>query len=226
MSNDTQALSINILLVQTPNISIFVIMENIPDLSQFDRVIMGVDPGTNITGYGMIGIHGKSVCLLAYGVIDMGKLGNDHALKLHRIFERVLSLIDEFKPDELSIESPFFGKNVQSMLKLGRAQGVAMAAAMYRQVPIFEYAPKKVKMAITGNGNASKEQVCRMLEQYLKFTSDQQYLDATDGLALAVTHYFQAAKGNKKAGVKPVAKKKGARGAWTDFANKNPGRVS
>ncbi|OQX98413.1 MAG: crossover junction endodeoxyribonuclease RuvC [Bacteroidetes bacterium 4572_117] len=122
------------------------------------RIILGIDPGTAIMGYGLIKANGKNPEMIAMGVLDLRKI-KDHYLKLQKIFERTLQLIDEYKPDELAIEAPFFGKNVQSMLKLGRAQGVAMAAGLYRQIPIFEYAPRKIKIAITGSGGASKEQV-------------------------------------------------------------------
>jgi crossover junction endodeoxyribonuclease RuvC len=141
-------------------------------------------------GYGMIHVKGKKMELIQMGVLHLSKLGS-HELKLKKIFERTLQLVDEYKPDEFSVEAPFFGKNVQSMLKLGRAQGVAMSAALYRNVPIFEYAPKKIKMSITGNGNASKEQVAAMLKSILKIDEMPKHLDASDGLAAAVCHFFQ-----------------------------------
>src|ERR1700685_332317 len=131
-----------------------------------DRIILGIDPGTSIMGYGIIELNGSKMKLLSLGVIQLDKF-TDHALKLRQIFEKTLSLIDEYKPDDLAIEAPFFGKNVQSMLKLGRAQGVAMAAGLYRTIPIFEYSPKKIKQSVTGNGNASKEQVAAMLQTLL-----------------------------------------------------------
>ena len=146
-----------------------------------ERIIMGIDPGTIVMGYGLIEVKGQTARLLALGVISLDKFEN-HYMRLKRIFDRVQGLIDEFHPDELAIEAPFFGKNVQSMLKLGRAQGVAMAAGLARDLPITEYEPKKVKMAITGNGNASKEQVAKMLQQLLKFKELPSHLDATDGL--------------------------------------------
>lgn len=155
-----------------------------------DKIVLGVDPGTNILGYGLIHIQGNSMKLIVMGVLRLEKI-DDHALKLQKIFERIVSLIDEYKPDELSIEAPFFGKNVQSMLKLGRAQGVAIAGALSRNIPITEYSPKKIKQSITGNGNASKEQVSAMLKSLLNFTETPEFLDATDGLAAAVCHYFQ-----------------------------------
>ena len=127
-----------------------------------EKIILGLDPGTNVMGYGIVMIRGVNINLLQFGVIQLGKYGS-HELKLKKIFDRVLSLLDEFSPDEVALEAPFYGKNVQSMLKLGRAQGVAMSAALYREIPIAEYAPKKVKQSVTGNGNASKEQVARML---------------------------------------------------------------
>jgi crossover junction endodeoxyribonuclease RuvC len=155
-----------------------------------DKIILGIDPGTNIMGYGLIHIKGKKMDLIQIGILHLSKL-KTHELKLKQIFERTLAIIDEYKPDELAIESPFFGKNVQSMLKLGRAQGVAMSAGLYRNVPIFEYSPKKIKKAITGNGNASKEQVAAMLKSLLDIKKMPKHLDATDGLAAAVCHNFQ-----------------------------------
>lgn len=149
-------------------------------------------------GYGIIHIKGKKMELIQMGVLHLSKLAS-HELKLKRIFERTLQLVDEYKPDELAVEAPFFGKNVQSMLKLGRAQGVAMSAALYRNVPIFEYAPKKIKMAITGKGTASKEQVAAMLKSILDITEMPKHLDASDGLAAAVCHHLQrnTSKGEK-----------------------------
>ena len=157
---------------------------------QNDRIILGIDPGTSIMGYGIIQIFDKKMEMIQMGVIHLQKLDN-HALKLKRIFERTVQLIDEYKPDEVSLEAPFYGKNVQSMLKLGRAQGVAMSAALYRDIPIFEYAPKKIKMSITGQGNASKEQVASMLQSMLNIKEMPKHLDASDGLAAAVCHFFQ-----------------------------------
>jgi crossover junction endodeoxyribonuclease RuvC len=155
-----------------------------------EKIILGLDPGTNVMGYAVILIQSGKVKLLQFGVIQMGKYGA-HELKLKKIFDRVLALVDEFKPDEVALEAPFFGKNVQSMLKLGRAQGVAMSAALYREVPITEYAPKKVKQSVTGNGNASKEQVARMLMQIFSIKEMPKLLDASDALAVAVCHHYQ-----------------------------------
>ncbi|MDR2682457.1 MAG: crossover junction endodeoxyribonuclease RuvC, partial [Dysgonamonadaceae bacterium] len=158
-----------------------------------EKIILGIDPGTTVMGYGLIRIRDNTPSLLAMGVLELNKY-EDHYLRLQRIFERVVGLIDEFRPDELAIEAPFFGKNVQSMLKLGRAQGVAMAAALSRHLPIFEYAPLKIKVAITGNGQAAKEQVADMLQRYLKIPKENMLpqLDATDGLAAALCHFFQS----------------------------------
>jgi crossover junction endodeoxyribonuclease RuvC len=183
-------------------------------MTQTDKVVLGIDPGTNIMGYGAIHIAGKEARLLRLGVLDMRKL-EDHPAKLKKIFDCVLDLIEEFKPDEVSLEAPFFGKNVQSMLKLGRAQGVAIAAALHRNIPIFEYSPKKIKMSITGNGNASKEQVAAMLKTLLSIKENQKFLDATDGLAAAMCHYFQNGK--------PVGTK--AYTGWKAFLTENPERV-
>ena len=163
-----------------------------------EKVILGIDPGTSVMGYGVISVltneqQQTSVRLLQYGVIHLKKYAG-HELKLKKIFERVTSLIDDYVPDEVALEAPFFGKNVQSMLKLGRAQGVAMAAALNREIPITEYAPKKVKQAVTGNGNASKEQVAHMLKSLLHISSsldETQLHDATDGLAVALCHHYQ-----------------------------------
>lgn len=181
-----------------------------------ERIILGIDPGTQVMGYGLLKVVNNKPQLLAMGILQLNKY-DDHYLKLRRIFERVTSLIDEFLPDELAIEAPFFGKNVQSMLKLGRAQGVAMAAGLTRDIPIFEYAPLKIKMSITGNGKAAKEQVAYMLQNYLKIPDENMLpqLDATDGLAAAVCHYFQTNN--------PTADKKF--NSWKDFANQNPGKV-
>ena len=181
-----------------------------------DRVIMGVDPGTNIMGYAFIGVNGNRARLIAMGVIDLRKC-KDMYMKLGEIFNRVQGLIASFLPDELAIEAPFFGKNVQSMLKLGRAQGVAIAAAISRQVPIHEYAPMKIKMAITGNGSASKEQVADMLRRMLNISQEEmpQFMDATDALGAAFCHFIQRGK--------PVSDKKYS--SWADFAAKNAGKV-
>lgn len=158
-----------------------------------EKIILGIDPGTTVMGYGIIKVDGNKMTLLSFGEIVLTKY-ETHALKLKKIFERTLGIIDEYHPDELAIEAPFFGKNVQSMLKLGRAQGVAMAAGLSRDIPITEYAPKKIKMAITGNGNASKEQVAKMLQSILGLKELPKNLDSTDGLAAAVCHFYNSGK--------------------------------
>ncbi|MBP1639320.1 MAG: crossover junction endodeoxyribonuclease RuvC [Bacteroidetes bacterium] len=182
-----------------------------------ERIIMGIDPGTTIMGYAMLRIVNKQPSLLVMGIIDMRKIVN-HYDRLQRIFERTLSLIDEFHPTELAIEAPFFGKNVQSMLKLGRGQGVAMAAALHRKIEITEYAPLKIKMAITGNGKASKEQVSDMLRRILKIEAAdmQAKLDATDALGAALCHYYQTNR--------PQNEKKYH--GWKDFVEKNKDKVA
>lgn len=179
-----------------------------------DRIILGIDPGTVIMGYGLIHIKGTNPELLSTGVIKLEKF-DDHAVRLKKIFERTIAIIEEYKPDELAIEAPFFGKNVQSMLKLGRAQGVAIAAALSKNIPIVEYSPKKIKMSITGNGNASKEQVAAMLQQLLKFKNTSQHLDATDALGAAMCHFFQ--NSNHKANGKSYT-------GWKAFLVDNPKR--
>ena len=161
--------------------------------STSEQITLAIDPGTTVMGYGVLLQQRRKLTVLQYGVIHLTKY-NNHALKLQKIFERVSSLLDEFGPDHVALEAPFFGKNVQSMLKLGRAQGVAMAAGLSRQVPITEYSPKKIKMAITGNGNASKEQVAKMLQSLLNLKELPKNLDSTDGLAAAVCHFYNAGK--------------------------------
>lgn len=181
-----------------------------------EKIILGIDPGTTIMGYGVLRTQGKRAEMITMGVIDLRKY-KSHYLKLGRIFERITGLIEAYLPDEMAIEAPFFGKNVQSMLKLGRAQGVAMAAAIHRDIPITEYAPLKIKMAITGNGQASKEQVAGMLQRLLAIPDEAllPFMDATDGLAAAYCHYLQAGR--------PATEH--AYNSWKDFVNKNPGKV-
>jgi len=178
-----------------------------------ERIILGVDPGTNLMGYGIICVNGNTMTLLALGVIKLSKY-DDHPLRLKVIFERMISLIGQYHPDELSIEAPFFGKNVQSMLKLGRAQGVAIAAALSRSLPVFEYSPRKIKQSITGKGSASKEQVAAMLVRLLGIGEAPDTLDATDGLAAAVCHFFQQQR--------PATGKKFT--GWKAFLAANPER--
>ncbi len=185
-------------------------------VKDFGRVIIGIDPGTNVMGYGILGINGKKPQLVAMGVIKLSKF-DDHYMRLRRIYERVSGLVKQYLPDEMAIEAPFFGKNVQSMLKLGRAQGVAMAAALTRDIPIVEYEPRKIKMAITGNGAASKEQVAEMLRRILAIDKDDMpdFLDATDALAAALCHFYESGK--------PIVAK-GAR-SWAEYIAKNPDKV-
>lgn len=184
-----------------------------------ERIIMGIDPGTVVMGYGFIRVLGQKSELLAMGVIHLDKMEN-HYMRLKRIFDRVSGLIEEFKPDELAIEAPFFGKNVQSMLKLGRAQGVAIAAALRYDVPITEYVPMRIKQAITGNGSASKEQVAGMLQRYLKIPEHMmpKEMDATDGLAAALCHHFLTTRPHNHSAL-------GATKTWADFVRQNPKRI-
>ena len=164
-----------------------------------EKIILGIDPGTTIMGFGLIKVKDKKMSLILMNELNLTKY-KDHYLKLKLIFERTISLIESYNPDEIAIEAPFFGKNIQSMLKLGRAQGVAMAAGLIREIPIQEYSPKKIKMSITGNGNASKEQVAKMLQSLLKIEKLPKNLDSTDGLAAAVCHFYnsQSSFGEKK----------------------------
>lgn len=185
-----------------------------PSLQKPAKIILGIDPGTMIMGYGIISITGHEVTLLELGVLKPGKV-KDGYKKLQLIFNTVSGLITKYQPHEFAIEAPFFGKNVQSMLKLGRAQGVAIAAAMRHGLEVTEYSPKKVKQSITGNGNADKEQVMKMLQTLLSFKNNSKYFDATDALAVAMCHHFQS---NSIVG-------KTLKGGWDDFIKKNPGRV-
>lgn len=184
---------------------------------QSEKILLGIDPGTNVMGYGVLRVRGNKAELIVMGVIDMRK-EKDVYLRLGKIFDRVTGIIDEYLPDELAIEAPFFGKNVQSMLKLGRAQGVAIAAAIHHGVPICEYAPLKIKMAITGNGSASKDQVAGMLQKLLHLRDDQMphFMDATDAVAAAYCHFLQMNRPTTDAR---------HYGSWKDFARKNTDRV-
>src|ERR1700759_3112129 len=185
-----------------------------------ERVILGIDPGTAVMGYGLVKETGPKIELISLGIVKMDKI-DDHMLKLQRIFEKTVALIDNYHPDCLAIEAPFYGKNIQVMLKLGRAQGVAMAAALSRNVTITEYSPRKIKQSITGNGNATKEQVAAMLQRLLSFKETTEFLDATDGLAVAVCHSFQkiSTGTGKSAGKKSYS-------GWETFVQDNKGRVS
>lgn len=188
------------------------------NLRDFDKIIIGIDPGTNVMGYGILGIAHKKPHCIALGVIKLSRF-ESHYLRLRRIYERVQGLVEQYLPDEMAIEAPFFGKNVQSMLKLGRAQGVAMAAALIRDVPITEYEPRKIKMAITGNGAASKEQVQEMLRRILNIsreTLEGEALDATDALGAALCHHYESSRPQVAAGPK----------SWKDFIAKNPDRIT
>jgi len=179
-----------------------------------DRIILGIDPGTTVLGYGLIHVKNGKLSLLNFGIVQLHKLPS-HPDKLKRILERLNGLIEEYKPDEMAIEAPFFGKNVQSMLKLGRAQGVCIAASLSHNVPFEEYSPRRIKQAITGKGAASKEQVAGMLQTLLKLDEIPKHLDATDGLAAAVCHYFSKGKGEHN---------KDASSNWSSFVKNNPTR--
>lgn len=177
-----------------------------------EKIILGIDPGTSVMGYGLIKITKDKLELVQFGVIHLAKYDN-HAIKLKKIFERVSSLIRDYAPDEVALEAPFFGKNVQSMLKLGRAQGVAMAAALHHDIPVTEYAPLKVKQSVTGSGKASKEQVAGMIMKLLNIKELPKLLDATDALGVALCHHFQ--------GVVVASKST----SWKAFLSDNPGRM-
>lgn len=179
-----------------------------------EKIILGIDPGTNVMGYGLILVEGNKFSLIQFGVIHLKKYSG-HELKLKKIFERITGLIDEYHPDAVALEAPFYGENIQSMLKLGRAQGVAMAAALAREIPIAEYSPKKVKQSVTGNGNASKEQVAEMLKTLLNIKELPKLLDATDALGVALCHHFHDGR----------LQTRGRSAGWKAFLEENPGRV-
>ena len=179
-----------------------------------EKIILGIDPGTTIMGYGLIKVLNNNMSFMLLNELNLKKL-NNHYLKLNHIFNRTVEIIDNYNPDEIAIEAPFFGKNVQSMLKLGRAQGVAMAAGLSRQVPITEYSPKKIKMSITGNGSASKEQVAKMLKNILSFDEMPKNLDSTDGLAAAVCHFYNSDK--------LISDKKYS--SWNTYIKNNPDKI-
>lgn len=182
-----------------------------------EKIILGIDPGTNIMGYGVLRVAGNKAEMVAMGVINMTKM-HDPYIRLGHIFERVTGIIESYLPDELAIEAPFFGKNVQSMLKLGRAQGVAIAAAIQRDIPISEYEPKKIKVAITGNGSASKQQVAGMLQRMLHISEEDMrvQMDATDALAAAYCHFLQMGRPESAPG---------AAKSWKEFIRKNEEKV-
>jgi len=179
-----------------------------------ERIILGIDPGTTLMGYGIIKSAGKTPIFVDMGVVDLRRAG-DHYMKLRTIYKQTLDLMERYLPDEVALEAPFFGKNVQSMLKLGRAQGVAMAAVLSRDIPVFEYAPRKIKLSITSGGDASKEQVASMLMRMFDLKEIPKNLDATDGLAVAVCHFYQNGTETNKSGNK----------SWEDFVRKNPDRI-
>jgi crossover junction endodeoxyribonuclease RuvC len=177
-----------------------------------EKIILGLDPGTQVFGYGVLKQEGRKVVAVQMGVVKLDKF-RSHEIRLAKIYEKVSQLIEEFTPDEVAIESPFFGKNVQTALKLGRAQGVSMAAAIARQIPIVEYAPKTIKQSVTGNGNASKEQVAAMVIRLLNISQENYLLDATDALAIALTHSNQGDK------------KQDSKGGWDKFLKNNSDRI-
>lgn len=179
-----------------------------------EQIILGIDPGTNIMGYAIIQTKDNNISLLKMSVLKFEKQ-KSQIERLKEIFEGIMVIIEEYHPDNVAIEAPFFGKNVQSMLKLGRAQGVAIAAAMYKNIPVFEYSPRKVKLAVTGKGNASKEQLAAMLHHLVKFNEEQTYFDATDALGIAICHHIQCEH--------PVAEK--SHSNWKSFLTKNADRI-
>ena len=191
---------------------------------KYDTVILGIDPGTQLMGYALLAVSKGKVTILAMDVLKLTKEKDIYA-RLEMIHSRIAELIREYKPTCFAIEAPFFGKNVQSMLKLGRAQGVAIAAAMQAKLPVTEYAPKKVKQSITGNGNADKDQVWKMLQTILQITEKPKYYDATDALSVALCHHYQTSGATSGSGAKPGSKTGGKKGGWGAFIAQNPTRI-
>ncbi|MBD2703168.1 crossover junction endodeoxyribonuclease RuvC [Spirosoma sp. BT702] len=185
---------------------------------QTEKIILGVDPGTQVAGYGIISVKAGVMHMVLSDVVQLNKYST-YQLKLQKLYDTILRLIDEYHPDEMAIEDPFFGKNVQSMLKLGRAQGVVMAAALSRSIPIVEYAPRRIKQSVTGNGNASKEQVSQMVSHLLREDLNPKFFDATDALAIAVCHHFH------ENALPTVSGKKTKKGAWGAFVSENSNRI-
>mgnify|MGYP002777360527 CR=1 FL=1 len=185
------------------------------EVTSTEKIILGLDPGTNVMGYGVILTKGNNIKLIQYGVLHLNKYdSDDHALKLKKIFDKTSQLVEEFMPDYVAIEAPFLGKNIQSVIKLGRAQGVALAAALSRGIPVVEYAPRKIKQSVAGNGNASKEQVAFMLMRMFVLKEVPEFFDATDALAVAVCHHYQ----NKTVFSKSAK-------SWKSFIQENPDRI-
>lgn len=180
-----------------------------------ETIILGIDPGSVVMGYGIISVQGQKISILEMGVLKLSKYP-EQSERLSKIYNRVNELCQQYKPNSCAVEAPFFGKNVQSMLKLGRAQGVAMAATMQNKIPLQEYSPKKVKQSVTGNGNATKEQLWATIQKILKFEETPQYLDASDAVAVAMCHHFQSKF--------PIANAKSG-GGWDKFIKENPSRV-
>jgi crossover junction endodeoxyribonuclease RuvC len=203
---------------------ILVFLVKINQLQDSPKIILGIDPGTLVMGYGLISVHKSKISLIEMGVLQLAKK-QDHAERLEMIFRKMEGIIKSHGPTAVAIEAPFYGKNVQSMLKLGRAQGVAIAAAMMSGLNAVEYAPRKVKQSITGKGNASKEQVWQMLQHMLKFEEDPRFMDATDAVAVALCHLYQSSLPvPKQAGPTRVSGAK-KRGNWASFIAQNPERV-
>lgn len=190
-----------------------------------DKIVLGIDPGTRILGFGVIRVLDSGVEYIDMGVVNLKGI-KDHFVTLRTIFEEVMAIINKYNPDELAIEAPFYGKNVQVMLKLGRAQGAAIAAAIKRDIPIFEYAPRSIKLAVTGKGAASKEQVAMMAQRLLGINIPQEYLDATDALAIALCHHYHSSSPILAASAKGTGGRKKSSGSWEQFVESNPGRVN
>jgi crossover junction endodeoxyribonuclease RuvC len=204
-------------------VNLHISCKNTVPLQKHAKIILGIDPGTLVMGHGIIAVNGNSMQLLEMSVLKL-PVTKDHYERLQLIHRQVITLIKKYNPHEFAIEAPFFGKNVQSMLKLGRAQGVAIAAAIHAGLPVTEYSPRKIKQSITGNGNADKEQVWKMLQHILSIKERPKHLDAADALAVAICHHFQGKLLLKPATMKRTVSKK--KNGWGDFIEKNPHRLS
>jgi crossover junction endodeoxyribonuclease RuvC len=190
-------------------------------LQKLNKIILGIDPGTLVMGYSIIEICNNTISVTDIDVLKLSSK-KDNYLRLQLIHKKVCELVAQYRPDEFAIESPFFGKNVQSMMKLGRAQGVAIAAAMTGNIPVTEYSPKKVKQSITGNGNADKEQVWQMLQRITTIQDKPKYFDATDALAVAICHHFTS---QRPYSAKTSAAKRNSKSGWDKFLEANPERI-
>ena len=202
-------------------------MTSLMTTKETNTIVLGVDPGTQITGYAVAAMKANSLELITIGVLHLEKTEQSDYEKFGTLFEQLNNIIQQFQPHYFAIESPFYGKNIQTLLKLGRVQGIAMAAALQHKLPIFEYAPRKIKQSVTGNGNTTKEQVAFVLQKLFgnQFPTEKLLLDATDALAVAVCHLFQY-QTEKTLNPKTSSRKPKANSNWENFVKENPSRIT